>query len=78
MNTLNTKAPKGAQRSRNVYDPFSKKLYKLSRSKLDLFLRCKRCFYIDRRLGVGHPDGYPFSLNIAVDELLKKNLIFTA
>ncbi len=72
MNIPNTKALKEVQRSRNIYDPLSKKLYKLSRSKLDLFLRCKRCFYIDRRLGVGHPDGYPFSLNIAVDELLKK------
>ena len=59
-------------RSRNIYDPLSVKPYKLSRSKLELFMRCKRCFYIDRRLGVGHPSGYPFSLNIAVDELLKK------
>ena len=40
--------------------------------KLDLFLNCPRCFYVDRRLGVGHPPGYPFNLNIAVDELLKK------
>ena len=63
---------KSVQRVGNIYDPLSKKPYKLSRSKLELFMRCKRCFYIDRRLGVGHPDGYPFSLNIAVDELLKK------
>lgn len=63
---------KSAQRVRNIYDPLSTKLYKLSRSKLELFMRCKRCFYIDRRLGVGYPDGYPFSLNLAVDELLKK------
>lgn len=63
---------KGAQRIRNIYDPLSQKPYKLSRSKLELFMRCKRCFYIDRRLGVGHPDGYSFSLNLAVDELLKK------
>jgi hypothetical protein len=28
--------------------------------------------YLDRKLGVGQPPGYPFSLNSAVDKLLKK------
>jgi len=27
---------------------------------------------LDRKLGVGRPPGYPFSLNVAVDKLLKK------
>lgn len=63
---------KSTKKVRNRYDPSSAKLYKLSRSKLELFMRCRRCFYIDRRLGVSYPDGYPFSLNIAVDALLKK------
>lgn len=49
-----------------------KQPYKLSRSKIDLFLNCPRCFYFDRRLGVGRPPGFPFSLNSAVDKLLKK------
>ena len=44
----------------------------MSRSKIDLFLNCPRCFYLDRRLGVGQPPGYPFNLNSAVDILLKK------
>lgn len=35
-------------------------------------MNCPRCFYLDRRLGVGRPPGYPFSLNSAVDALLKK------
>ena len=26
----------------------------------------------DRKLGVGQPDGFPFNINIAVDDLLKK------
>src|SRR6056297_1662644 len=46
--------------------------WKLSRSKIDLFLECPRCFYIDNKLGVRRPRGYPFTLNSAVDELLKK------
>lgn len=60
------------QRSRNLYDPHSSDPFRLSRSKIDLFLNCPRCFYLDRRLGVGQPPGYPFSLNSAVDKLLKK------
>ena len=46
--------------------------WKLSRSKLDLFMECPRCFYLDNRLGVSRPKGPSFTLNIAVDALLKK------
>lgn len=60
------------QRVRNLYDPAAAEPYPLSRSKLDLFLNCPRCFYVDRRLGIGQPPGFPFSLNSAVDALLKK------
>ncbi len=59
-------------RTKNLYDPDSEEIYRLSRSKIDLFINCPRCFYLDRRLGVGQPPGYPFSLNSAVDKLLKK------
>lgn len=46
----------------------------LSRSKIDLFLNCARCFYVDNKLGVARPPGFPFNLNSAVDGLLKKEL----
>jgi len=46
--------------------------WRLSRSKIDLFLECPRCFYLDNKLGTARPPGYPFSLNSAVDKLLKK------
>ena len=59
-------------RKSNMYDPESEKPYRLSRGKIDAFIKCPRCFYIDRRLGVGQPPGFPFSLNSAVDKLLKK------
>jgi len=48
------------------------KAFSLSRSKLDLFLECPRCFYLDRKLGIGRPPGFPLTLNMAVDALLKK------
>ena len=60
------------QRTRNLYSTDSSKPYKLSRSKIDLFVQCPRCFYIDRRRGVGRPPGFPFTLNSAVDTLLKR------
>lgn len=60
------------RRTRNLYNPGAKENFRLSRSKIDLFLNCPRCFYLDRKLGVGQPPGYPFSLNSAVDKLLKK------
>ncbi|HMB65916.1 MAG TPA: PD-(D/E)XK nuclease family protein [Patescibacteria group bacterium] len=46
--------------------------WKLSRSKIDLYLDCPRCFYLDNKLGVKRPPGFPFALNSAVDALLKK------
>ena len=60
----------------NQFDPKSKEPFKLSRTKIDLFLECPRCFYLDRRLGVGRPPGFPFSLNSAVDALPKKEFDF--
>lgn len=59
-------------RTRNLYNPNNSKPFKLSRSKIDAFLNCPRCFYLDRRLGVAQPPGYPFTLNSAVDFLLKQ------
>ncbi len=60
------------QRTKNLYDPETKERFRLSRSKIDLYINCPRCFYLDRKLGVAQPPGYPFSLNSAVDKLLKK------
>ncbi len=64
------------KRTSNLFDPSSKEPFRLSRSKIDLFLECPRCFYLDRRLGIARPPGYPFSLNSAVDKLLKKEFDF--
>jgi hypothetical protein len=47
-------------------------MIKISRSKIDLFLECPRCFYLDVIKKVKRPPGFPFSLNNAVDTLLKK------
>lgn len=61
-----------SRRTRNLFDINSTEPFKVSRSKIDLFLNCQLCFYLDCRLGVGRPPGFPFALNSAVDTLLKK------
>ena len=46
--------------------------WRLSRSKIEFFIECPRCFYVDNKLGTKRP-GYPeFTLNKAVDTLFKK------
>jgi len=59
------------QRKRNLYSLNSKYPFRISRSKIDLFLECPRCFYLDRRLGLGRPSMPGWALNSAVDALLK-------
>lgn len=46
--------------------------FKFSRSKVELFVECPQCFYLDRVKGISRPPGFPFSLNNAVDSLFKK------
>jgi PD-(D/E)XK nuclease superfamily len=43
----------------------------LSRSKIELFHECPRCFYLDVARGIARPSGPPFTLNNAVDALMK-------
>jgi len=47
-------------------------MLKLSRTKIDLFLECPLCFWLDVKKGVRRPKGPGFALNSAVDHLLKK------
>jgi hypothetical protein len=45
--------------------------WKLSRSKIELFTNCARCFYIDNKLGTKRPSMPSFLINTAVDTQLK-------
>lgn len=54
------------------YRPGQKTPYKLSRSKVELFMQCPRCFWLDNRLKIKRPNGPPFKINSAIDELLKR------
>lgn len=61
-----------AQRKTKLFDPKSNDPFEISRSGIELFMECSRCFYLDKRIGTARPNGFPFSLNNAVDALLKK------
>jgi CRISPR/Cas system-associated exonuclease Cas4 (RecB family) len=54
------------------YKPGQKTPFKVSRSKIELFTQCPRCFWLDTRLKIKRPNSPPFRINSAIDELFKK------
>jgi hypothetical protein len=59
-------------KKRNINWNFGGRNWKLSRSKIDLFVECPRCFWLDNKKGIRRPSMPSFNLNSAVDDLLKK------
>ena len=60
-----------------IYELASKdKAFRISRSKFSDFLTCERCFYLEIVKGLKNIDTIPFTLNNAVDELVKKEFEF--
>lgn len=53
------------------YQPGQTEPFKLSRSKIEDFIRCPRCFWLDKRLKIAKPSTPPFLINSAIDTLLK-------
>ncbi len=47
-------------------------MIKLSRSKIELFLECPRCFWLDLREKIKRPPPAPYTINNAIDYLLKQ------
>jgi hypothetical protein len=67
--------PQGSSRrrsSKRIFDATLEKECSLSRSKIELFVNCTRCFYMDVRLGLSRPKSYPLSINIEIDRRLKE------
>lgn len=54
------------------YKPGQTTPFKVSRSKIELFMQCPRCFWLDTRLKITRPNTPPFNINKAIDELFKK------
>ena len=58
------------------YNTNSEKPFKLSRSKIELFYKCSRCFFKEVKLGLRQPPMPSWAINSAVDALLKKESFF--
>lgn len=59
-------------RKSSIYNPGQSENFKISRSKFDDFLKCKKCFYLDRVKGFESPQIPQFKLNELTDKLFKK------
>lgn len=57
-------------KSRNRYE--QGRQFKISRSGIELFVECPCCFYLNNCRGIRRPSMPPFTINKAVDFLLKK------
>src|SRR3954471_9340657 len=54
------------------YQPGQAAPFKVSRSKIELFKQCPRCFWLDVRKKITRPSSPPFNINKTIDELFKK------
>ena len=59
-------------RDSSIYVPKQTEPFRISRSKFNDFLTCKRCFYLDRVKGLVSPSMPGWTLNETTDVLLKK------
>ena len=60
-------------RHRGTYKPERTEPYELSRGRLEAFIKCEGCFWLDRVKGVKFPSIPGFLLNTNTDTLLKKD-----
>ena len=58
-------------KTRNLFDPASPKPFKISRSQIEAFTRCPRCFWLNHRRGIRQPGMPGHPINSLVDRLLK-------
>lgn len=54
------------------YQPGQDAPFKVSRSKIELYKQCPRCFWLDVRLKIKRPNSPPFNINKTIDELYKR------
>ena len=51
---------------KNIYVKNNLSPFKISRTKIDLFFDCKRCFYFDKKLGIKRPHVTALDINIHI------------
>lgn len=60
-------------RHKGIYNPDHEAPYEVSRSRIEAFINCPACFWLDRVKGIKFPGMPSFLLNSATDTLLKKD-----
>ena len=60
-------------RHRGQYDPEQTEPYELSRSRVENFVKCPACFYLQQVEGIKFPSIPGFNINEATDILLKRD-----
>jgi len=70
--TTRTKWKRRSRESSMFGSAASPNPFPISRSKLELFHSCPRCFWLDRVAGIGRPGLPAFTLNSQVDAILKR------
>ena len=60
-------------RHRGVYDPLKSEPYELSRYRIENFIKCPACFYLQQVAGVKFPSIPGYNINEATDVLLKRD-----
>ena len=60
-------------RHRGKFDKTKSEPYELSRSRIENFVRCKACFYMEQVEGIKFPSIPGFNINEATDVLLKRD-----
>ena len=59
---------------KKLYSINSSRPFKLSRTKIDLFFECRKCFFLDQKLGIKRPHGTPLVLSNRIVDDFKKEL----
>ncbi|MDC0033322.1 PD-(D/E)XK nuclease family protein [Alphaproteobacteria bacterium] len=60
-------------RHRGVYNPLKSEPYELSRSRIENFVKCPACFYLQQVEGIKFPSIPGYNINEATDVLLKRD-----
>ena len=60
-------------RHRGIFNRENPEPYELSRSRIENFVRCKSCFYMEQVEGIKFPSIPGFNINEATDVLLKRD-----
>ena len=61
---------------KKLYIPSQKEKFTISRTNIQSYLECQKCFYLNLVKGIKHPPGFPLALNMAIDSILKKEFDF--